>query len=239
MSGGAGGVLVLGVYLVDRENHAVAIAQELGRSRRHRVEQRWVALGKSAIPAPLAGVTAWKTESPASKFGLLNELLASSAPERHEVVLVCDDDITMPEGFLDRYLEIVERRDLALAQPARSHDSCTDHAIVEQLEGLEARATRFVEIGPVFSMRRDVLPLLAPFDLSSPMGWGYDYVWPLVLERAGLRMGIVDATPIGHTLRKPAAHYPFREHLQAMKAYLATRPHLTFEEAFTILEAWS
>lgn len=240
MSGAGGGsVLVLGIYLADRENHAIEIVRELDRSRRWRVEQRWIALGKSAVPEPLARVTMARVEGPRPKFCLLNELLAPCAPVRHDVVLVCDDDVTLPEGFLDRYLEVIARRDLALAQPARTHGSFTDHVIVEQLEGLEARATRFVEIGPVFSVRREALPLLVPFDESSPMGWGYDYVWPVLIERAGLRMGIVDATPVGHTLRKPAAHYPYREHLRAMRAYLASRPHLTRDEAFTILEAWS
>jgi hypothetical protein len=239
-AGAARSVLVVGIYLVDREHNAVEIVRELGRSRRWQVEQRWVALGKSTIPDLLASVTAWQAEGPRPKFGLLNELLSRFFDRgRHAYVLVCDDDVTMPAAFLDRYLDLVERHDLALAQPARTHDSYTDHAIVEQLEGLDARATRFVEIGPVFSMRQDVLPLLVPFDVASPMGWGYDYVWPVQIERAGRRMGIVDATPVGHTLRKPAAHYSHREHLRAMKAFLAARPHLTRDEAFTILEAYS
>ncbi len=231
-------VLVVGVYLCDKENHAVEIARELGRSRRWEVQQSWIALGRSELPEPLRPLTAWRQERPVAKFMLVNRLLARLGLERHAFVLVCDDDILLPAGFVDSYLELVSRHDLALAQPARTHDSYTDNWIVERLDGLAARRTRFVEIGPLFSMRRDAARLLVPFDETSPMGWGYDFVWPLTMEQAGLRMGIVDATPVAHNLRKPVAFYDDRDAAIAMKAYLAGRWHLSPRDAFTILEAY-
>jgi len=231
-------VLVAGVYLCDRKNNAVEIAREIGHSREWQVEQKWIALGKAAIPDPLAPVTAWRARS-AAKFVLLNRLLGQLALDRYAFVLVCDDDIVLPDRFVDRYLGLVTRHDLALAQPARTHDSNIEHPFVEQLDGLVARRTRFVEIGPLFSMRRDVVRLLAPFSETSPMGWGYDFVWPLVIEKAGLRMGIVDATPVTHNLRKTVAYYDNRDAALAMKALLASRPHLTRDDAFTIVEAYS
>ncbi len=232
-------VLVAGVYLCDRENNAVEIARELGRSRKWRVEQRWIALGRAEIPKPLAPVTAWREEWRQGKFALLNRLFADLDLDAHEFVLVCDDDITLPERFLDRYLDLVVRHDLALAQPARTHDSFIDHWLVEQLDGLVARRTRFVEIGPLFSMRRDAARLLTPFSEASPMGWGYDFVWPVLVEQAGLRMGIVDATPVVHNLRKPVALYDSRDAAVAMQAFLAERQHLTAHDAFSIVEAYS
>lgn len=122
-------------------------------------------------------------------------------------MLICDDDIDLPAAFIDRYLDRVTKYDFALAQPARTHDSYIDHSIVEQLDGFDARRTRFVEIGPHFSVAREVYPHLLRFDESSPMGWGYDFVWPVVMEEIGRRMGIVDATPVARKLRKPVAHY--------------------------------
>jgi glycosyltransferase involved in cell wall biosynthesis len=232
-------VLVAGVYLADRQNYAADIARELGRSRRWSVEQRWVALGKAAIPDELAPVTAWRQPSRQGKFVLLNRLLAEADLDRYDFVLFTDDDIVLPDGFVDRYLELVIRHDLALAQPARTHDSYTDHWLVEQLDGLVARRTRFVEIGPLFSMRRDAVRLLTPFDEGSPMGWGYDFVWPVVVEEAGLRMGIVDATPVAHNLRKPVAFYDNRDAALAMRGFLAGRRHLSRHEAFFIVEAYS
>ena len=142
-------------------------------------------------------------------------------------------------GFLDRYLACVGAHDLALCQPARTHDSYIDHPFVEQLDGLTARWTRFVEIGPMFSVRQDVIPLLVPFDEASPMGWGYDFVWPCVLEKAGCRMGIVDATPIAHRLRKPVTHYQHSTASRSMDAYLSERDHLMKGDAFFIVESYA
>lgn len=246
MSGGAdpgerraNRVLVLGVYLADRPNLAPEISVELARATRWQVEQRWVALGRSPVPAALAPVTTWTTVQPTPKFEVLNRLLREEgAPDRFDYIVVSDDDITLPAGFLDAYLALVEQYDLALAQPARTHDSYIDHRFVEQLDGLDARWTRFVEIGPLFSIRRDALARLAPFDPSSPMGWGYDFVWPVVMEEAGLHMGIVDATPVSHSLRKPVANYDYGTANQAMKDFLAAHPHLTRDRAFTIIRAF-
>ncbi len=236
---GAGNrVLVTGVYLADRENSADTIAMELSRSRRWEVEQKWIALGRAPIPEALATVTAWRAEEPLPKFVLLNRILAECALDRYAFVLVCDDDIALPAAFVDRYLGRVTKYGLALAQPARTHDSYIGHTFVEQLDGLAARRTRFVEIGPLFSMARKAYPYLLPFDGSSPMGWGYDYVWPVFMEEAGLRMGIVDATPVAHRLRKPATHYRIEEARAAMHALFKKHPHLSKHEAFSILEAY-
>ncbi len=236
---GTGLVLVVGVYLADRENRAASIARELGQSGRRQVEQRWISLGRASVPAPLASVTVLRAETPTPKFTLVNRLLAQCDLDRYDFVLVSDDDISLPAGFLDRYLDIVTEHDLALAQPARTHDSYIDHPIVERLDGLTARRTRFVEIGPLFSMRRDAVRLLTPFSEASPMGWGYDFVWPVVVERAGLRMGIVDATPVAHDLRKSVTHYDQEEAQRAMEEFLARHPHLSRPEAHTIVEAYS
>jgi hypothetical protein len=109
---------------------------------------------------------------------------------------------------------------------------------VEELDGLSARWTRFVEIGPVFSMRRDAARLLLPFDEASPMGWGYDFIWPVILERAGLRLGIVDAVPVDHNLRAHGAHYDYDSSRETMAEFLVPRPHLSRHEAFTIVESY-
>lgn len=236
---GTGRVLVLGIYLCDKDHWADRISAELGRSQEWAVRQRWVALGRSPVPEALRDVTAWTAVPPVPKFELLNQLLAREELGEYDHVVFTDDDIALPDGFLDRYLRLVQRHGLALAQPARTHDSFIDHHFVEQLDGIDARHTRFVEIGPLFSAQRHALPLLAPFDLSTPMGWGYDFAWPVTFERAGLRMGIVDATPVGHTLRKPVVNYDRGAADRDMRAFLGARPHLERAEAFTIVEAYS
>jgi hypothetical protein len=232
-------VLVLGVYLVDKLNLAAEISAELSRSTRWQVEQRWVALGQSPVPPGLASVTSWSTAQPSPKFEIMNRLLESATCEPFDYLLVSDDDLTLPAGFLDDYLALVERHDLALAQPARTHGSFIDHHFVERLDGIDVRWTRFVEIGPLFSMRRDAADLLTPFDLATPMGWGYDFTWPVAMEAAGLQTGIVDATPVDHSIRKPVAHYDHGTADRAMQAYLAAHRHLDRDRAFTILRAFT
>ena len=237
---GAGNrVLVAGVYLADCENSAAAIAMKMRQSQKWQVEQKWIALGRAPIPEELEKVTVWRAEQPLPKFVLLNRLFLECALNRYAFVLICDDDIDLPAAFVDRYLDRVATYDLALAQPARTHDSYVGHTIVERLDGLDARRTRFVEIGPLFSMARKAYQYLLPFDESSPMGWGYDYVWPVVIQEMGFRMGIVDATPVAHRFRKPVTNYSFEEARAAMRALLARRPHLSKHEAFSILEAYS
>lgn len=235
---GKGRVLVVGIVLADVANLAVPIARTFAAATNWNVDQRWVTIGKSENAIAALPVIESLTEiSP--KFTILNRVLGDAPLPEYDFVIVTDDDVDLPEDFLDRYLEYVVGHDLALAQPARTHDSYIDHFFVEQLDGIDARCTQFVEIGPLFSLRRDIFSLLLPFDEASPMGWGYDFAWPLVMRAAHLKMGIVDAVPVGHKLRKPVAHYQHAGAEQQMRNYLAAHPHLAPDEAFFILESYS
>lgn len=231
-------VLVTGIVLADTENLAAGIAENMASSRDWTVEQQWVAIGSAPVgdggPRIIERIA---TGEP--KFSILNRVLNSTRIRDYDYVVVTDDDIELPLSFLDRYLGFVDRCDLALAQPARTHDSYIDHAFVEQLDGITARETRFVEIGPLFSVRADALSVLVPFDMASPMGWGYDFTWPVAMQAANLKMGIVDAVPISHALRKPVANYVYADANQQMTAYLAARPHLEIGEAFYIVESFA
>ena len=210
-----GHVLVLGVKLTDCPSFANEIERELASSKEWQVEQIWWQLGQPRVP----------------KFTIINRMLVTVDLNAFAYVIVTDDDIRLSPRFLDRYLGIVEACRFALAQPARTHGSEIHHPIVEQVDGLIARETRFVEIGPLFSMRQDALPLLTPFDETSPMGWGFDYTWPLQL--GNLKMGIVDATPVDHTMRSAVSGYTGAG--DQMREYLLAHPHLTQEEAYRTL----
>ncbi len=232
-------VLVVGIYLLDRENTAAATVAELSNSHEWAVEQRWLALGSGAIPAELSRVTLDKVESPVPKFILINRLLGAAPFSDYAHIVVVDDDIGLPSGFLDDYLRLARQHDFALCQPARTHNSYIDHAFVEQLDGIDARWTRFVEIGPLFSMRRDAASILLPFDEASPMGWGYDFVWPRTLGDAGLKLGIIDAVAIEHRLRKPVTGYSWDTANLQMQRYMQQQPHLSKSEAFFIVESYA
>jgi hypothetical protein len=230
-------VLICGVYLADREHCAANEIKAFSESQKHKLHQRWIALnvsGKGKCDLPFT-VTKVRKQTP--KFALINELLADIRD--FDVVVITDDDVELPPKFLDRFLALVDQFEFAIAQPARTTDSYVDHSITMQMPGLQARLTRFVEIGPLFCIHRSAFDLVLPFDMLSPMGWGLDYVWPAIIEREGLRMGIIDATPVRHSLRKPLANYSRIDAERHMRELLDKRPHLSRAKAFRVLEAYA
>ncbi len=231
-------VLVIGIYLADKGHLAHEIIRELAASGNWRIEQHWVSLGKQQPDQDMRPFTTQIVDTSSPKFSLLNRILENVDLTGFEYLIVSDDDIQLPAGFLDRYLALVSHHDFAVAQPARTHDSYIDHWFVEQLDGIDARRTRFVEIGPLFSFHRTAFDHFLPFDETSPMGWGVDFVWPVWAERAGLRMGVIDAVPVAHSLRKPVAYYDYGISERAMAAYLANHPHLSKDDAFHILQSY-
>ena len=233
-----GPILVIGVYLANQKNNVRDIVSEFNNSLEWNVTQKWIAIGGDPPNDEIRKVTVQKYEKYIPKFVLVNKLLSRIKLDNYHFLLISDDDIILPSNFLDQFLEIQMECDFAIAQPARSHNSYVDHVFVEQLDGLKARRTRFVEIGPLVSFRHDIFSLIFPFDERSPMGWGYDFVWPYLLEKKGLRMGIIDATPVDHSMRKPVANYIYKKAKRDMELYLLQNPHLSKEEAFRILESY-
>ena len=231
-------VLVLGVYLSDRIHSAVHIASTLAKTGPGiEVVQRWAAVGTPSTDPELARVTAVSSAALRPKFELVNRALAGVEIATFDYVLVCDDDIYLPEDFLSSFLAHQQAFDFALAQPARAWHSHFDHAFVLRRPWLMARRTRFVECGPLISVRRDAASFLIPFADPEQL-WGLDLVWPIAIERRGLRMGIIDAIAVDHSLRPQATAYDKADHDAAMHRFLARTEHLSMEEAFTILDSY-
>ena len=208
-------------------------------STRWDVTQKWAAIGSGNLEPDIQSRTFMQEEKLVPKFMILNRLIHDENLDAYEFVLICDDDVSFSPVFLDDYLDLTLKYDFSLAQPARTLNSYIDHYFVAQMGGLEARQTRFVEIGPVFSIRRSAYSCLLPFDESSPMGWGYDFRWPCVIEDAGLRMGIIDATPVEHSMRKPVANYNYDQTVKVMKEFLSGKKYLSANEAFRIMESYA
>lgn len=221
-------VVLVGVYeagsLLARQIDALL-------ATRHRVR---VALGAFRAPADPA-LARWTVAEhlDAPLFENLNRLLADPAvagPAPRWIIRT-DSDVGYPPGFLDRFLAVAAHADLALAQPALTRGSFTAWPIVRRRARSLARETRFVEIGPVNAFRADAAELLLPFPEDAGMGWGMDLHWPAVLGAAGLRLGIVDATPVTHDERPPAAGYSAAEATAAQQRFLDGRPSLPREQA--------
>ena len=229
--------LVLGVYLAGKPNTAAHIAETLARSEDLAVQQRWVALGDdSCAGAELRSVTALTVTEPTPKYSLLNRLLAEEDLASYDFVLTTDDDIVLPDGFLDLFLGVQAGVGFDLAQPARTSNSHVDFPMVLQQRGVLARQTLFVEIGPLVSFGREIYDFVFPFDETNPMGWGFENVWSHLLRDRGKSEGIIDAVPVDHSIRMPVAYYEWADAASDRERYLARHPHLPLEECLRVLD---
>jgi GT2 family glycosyltransferase len=204
-------VLAIGVQRPERAAMAAAIEREL-RGSRHEVDLH---------TTPTEG---------AGKFENLNRLLALHPVSDHDWLLVIDDDVELPRGFLDRALFLCERFSLTLAQPAHRLDSHAAWAVTRRRPGSLVRETDFVEIGPVTLFARAAFEDLLPFpDLR--MGWGLDLHWAALARARGWRCGVLDAVAIGHRVAPAAAGYPREAAIEEARAFLAERPYVPAREA--------
>ena len=210
-------VLAIGIEREDVPNLMAQARAELRRSR-HEVE---------VATRPVGG---------AGKFENLNALLAQHPPGERDWLLVLDDDVELPRGFLDGFLLLAERFELKLAQPAHRRRSHAAYRVTRRRGGSVVRETGFVEIGPVCAFHRTTFETLLPFP-PLRAGWGLDAHWAALARERGWRIGVVDALPIRHALRPIADSYRREEATAEARAFLAGRPHVTAAEAQRTLAA--
>lgn len=221
-------VLVVSVYRGDGGMLPAALA-ELGRTR-HRVR---VALGSMDAAAPALAESTVATSLAGGKYENVNAILAAARPAA-DWTLVVDDDVALPERFLDRLVGVAEHHDLALAQPAQSLTSHAAWPVTRRRRGSLLRESRFVEIGPVTLFRRDVLDELAPFP-PLRYGWGLDVHWAALADERGWRRGIVDALTVRHEAAGVAAAYSSEDAIDEALTFLTGRPFLDSRSAQEIV----
>lgn len=204
-------VLALGIV---RERHralATAIEAEL-RSTRHEAQIATIDPGRRG------------------KFENLNALLQAHPADGHDWLIVFDDDIELPHGFLDRFLFLAERFELDLAQPAHRLASHAAWRVTRRRRGSVARETQFVEVGPLTAFSRRTFPTLLPFP-PLRMGWGLDAHWAAIARQRGWRCGVIDALAINHRAAPAGQAYSRAQTIAEARAFLAQRPYLPAAEA--------
>jgi hypothetical protein len=207
-------VLVVGVVRTDVPNRMAQARAELLRSR-HEV----------VVDVATAGTL--------GKFENLDALLARHDVAAFDWVLMVDDDVDLPRGFLDVLLACAEAGGLQLAQPAHRRHSHAAWDVTRRRRGADWRETTFVEIGPVTAFGRAAAAELLPFP-PVRMGWGLDVHWSAVAQQRGWAIGVVDATPIGHTLRPAAEGYPREAAAAEARRFLDGRPYVRRDETRTL-----
>jgi GT2 family glycosyltransferase len=204
-------VLVLAVEREEGPTLLGAAIRELRRSR-HAVE---------IASAPVGG---------RGKFENLNRLLDAHPAAGHDWLLLLDDDVALPAGFLDRFIALAEAAGLSLAQPAHRQRSHAAWPVTRRRAGCLVRETGFVEIGPLAALHARTFEALLPFP-PLRFGWGLDAHWAAVARSHGWRIGVVDATPIGHGLRRIAAAYDRGEAVAEARRFLADHAYVPASEA--------
>jgi GT2 family glycosyltransferase len=204
-------VHVVGVARPEHLRTVARLRRELARSR-HAVDLHLVA------PAPGAG-----------KWANVNAALRAHPIEDADWLLIVDDDVMLPRGFLDRFVAAAEAFGLELAQPAHAFASHAAWDVTRRRPGVLARRTRFVEIGPVTAVSARAAAALLPFP-ELRMGWGLDGAWSADAAARGWPIGIVDVTPVRH-LRPVASAYPRDAAIAEAEAFLDGRAYVTREQA--------
>jgi hypothetical protein len=212
-------ILVLAIERPEFGNLLAGAREELHRSR-HRVQF-------ASAPAGDGG-----------KFENLNLLLAENPPHGHDWLLIVDDDMRLPHGFLDAFVFLAERFQFRLVQPAHRHLSHAAWEVTRRRVASVARETAFVEIGPVVGLSAVTHDLLLPFP-ALRAGWGLDAHWSALARAHGWRIGVIDATPISHRLRPIATAYDRTDAIEEAREFLSGRPYTPASEAERTLAAYN
>lgn len=157
---------------------------------------------------------------PRGKFENIDHAIAAASEPlgAFDWLVVTDDDIAFAKGFLDDLIALAEVADLSVAMPAHAFESHTSYAITKRHRGSLVRETAFVEIGPLTLIRADAFETFVPFP-ASRWCYGIDVLWGELAERLGLKIGIIDGTPVRH-LRPVAAAYDIDEAIEEGRALL-------------------
>jgi hypothetical protein len=164
------------------------------------------------------------------KFENLRELLAAHPAGGYDWLLVIDDDVALPGGFLDAFVFLAERFGLTLAQPAHRRRSHAAWKVTRRHFVAVVRETSFVEIGPVFAFQAQAFEALLPFP-PLRVGWGLDAHWSAIARERGWRLGVIDATPVGHGLRPIATSYDRQAAVDEAREFLVGKPYTNAVEA--------
>jgi hypothetical protein len=223
--------LILGVYSYDN----VAVLHRIIEEAEHwHWEVRLWALDR--IHPSVARYCRGAGKGP--KFPLLNRLTRDCNLPGFDWVVVTDDDVLFEYGSLATFLSIADRAGMNLAQPAHASRSFVNHKITVREPLSIARLTTFVEIGPLFAIKRDCYDKFLPFPESMGMGWGLDIKWT-DLQANGARFGIVDWVTLHH-LRPlgSAGTYDMRPELIRMEELLRARGHHSLAELQKTVATW-
>lgn len=134
----------------------------------------------------------------AIKWQYMKKYLTPDFCKKYDYIFIWDDDIDSLQFSCKRFLDIMERNNLEMAQPALSRDSFFSHYITLHHPTKVGRLTDYVEnMVPVFSSDgwEKYWNIMSSDDYF--WGWGYTFVARSACKYKN--MGIVDSEVVKHT----------------------------------------
>lgn len=214
---------------VERAQHRT-LAERARRELRHTRHELDVRVGAPGARGKFENLNVLLAGAGHDESAMPLESDAPAALAGYDWLLVLDDDVELPRGFVDRFVFLCERFSLQLAQPAHRLSSHAAWPQTRRQPGSIVRETRFVEIGPVTAFARATFATLLPFP-ELRMGWGLDAHWGALAAEHGWRCGVVDAVAIHHRAAPAADAYSREAAIAEARAFLADRPYVRADDA--------
>jgi hypothetical protein len=118
--------------------------------------------------------------------------------ERYDYFWLPDDDIEANSASIAEMFRLMALHDLALAQPALTHDSYFSILLCLQSPSFRLRYADVIEI-MVPCLRRDLLRIVLPLFRDTRSGFGLDFIWTRLLPDNKRKSAILDSVTVRHT----------------------------------------
>ena len=222
-------IAVIGVFLQYKKNYFKHLYKRLSETKYHNVDSYWVQLGKCKTRNKAFCCYI----SPTPKFKIISEMIEYiKQDKKYDYFVITDDDFIVNKNILDVMIDIMVSNNICLAQPSRSLLGEAGHPITRQIPNLKFRFTNFVEIGPLFIIRNDLLTKIPLYLEDSPQGFGYDLIWFEMIKKYKTKFAIIDCCIASHGMRKVGETYNHASYQNMKKKLLKNYPSIKFMENY-------
>jgi hypothetical protein len=132
------------------------------------------------------------------KYHLIKSLILLS-PEfisNYIHIWIPDDDVSISTENINKLFNIANQYQLSISQPAM--EGYISHEITKPIPNSLLRYTNFVEVlAPLFN-KKTLFKVYDTFNLNYS-AWGYDYLWPHLLNYPQNKIAIIDDITMTHT----------------------------------------
>jgi hypothetical protein len=132
------------------------------------------------------------------KYHLLKSFIRSNIEfiSNYTNIWIPDNDVLISTKEINKLFEIASQYQLSICQP--SMNGHVSHEITKPVLNSLLRYTNFVEVlAPLFSLNT-LLTVYETFNLNYS-SWGYDYLWPHLLDYPQDKIAIIDDIIMTHT----------------------------------------